>query len=38
MTAKIDIILEAARQHCNEVIRPGVDSWNEAAEMATSGL
>jgi alkylation response protein AidB-like acyl-CoA dehydrogenase len=29
MTAKIDIILEAARQHCNEVIRPGVDSWNE---------
>ncbi len=30
MTDKIDEILEAARRHCNEVIKPNVDAWNEA--------
>mgnify|MGYP006352725629 CR=1 FL=1 len=28
MSAKIDDILAAARHHCDEVIRPGVDGWN----------
>ncbi len=28
MSAKIDDILAAARRHCNEIIRPGVDHWN----------
>jgi alkylation response protein AidB-like acyl-CoA dehydrogenase len=30
MSAKIDDILAAARRHCDEVIRPGVDGWNAA--------
>ena len=30
MSAKIDDILTAARRHCDEVIRPGVDGWNAA--------
>jgi alkylation response protein AidB-like acyl-CoA dehydrogenase len=29
--AKIDDILEAARKHTDEVIKPEVDAWNEAA-------
>ncbi|MCB1434599.1 MAG: acyl-CoA dehydrogenase family protein, partial [Alphaproteobacteria bacterium] len=28
--ATIDDILAAARKHCNEVIKPEVDSWNAA--------
>ncbi|QGX99313.1 acyl-CoA dehydrogenase [Roseovarius faecimaris] len=30
MTSKIDTILDAARQHCEEVIKPNVDAWNAA--------
>ncbi len=30
MTDKIDEILEVARRHCNEVIKPNVDAWNKA--------
>jgi len=30
MSATIDDILAAARRHCDEVIRPGVDGWNAA--------
>ncbi len=30
--AKIDDILEKARRHCEEVIRPNVDSWNAAGQ------
>ncbi len=28
--AGIETVLEAARQHCEQVIRPNVDAWNEA--------
>lgn len=30
MGSKIDDILAAARSHCDEVIKPNVDAWNEA--------
>lgn len=30
MPADIDAVLDAARRHTDEVIRPGVDAWNEA--------
>jgi len=30
MTDKIDEILEVARRHCDEVIKPNVDAWNKA--------
>ena len=30
MTAKIDSILAAARQHCQNEILPNVDAWNAA--------
>jgi alkylation response protein AidB-like acyl-CoA dehydrogenase len=30
MSDKIDAILAAARRHCDEVIKPNVDAWNEA--------
>jgi hypothetical protein len=30
--AKIDDILEAARAHCDEVIKPNVDAWNRAGK------
>ncbi|MDQ7080084.1 MAG: acyl-CoA dehydrogenase family protein [Paracoccaceae bacterium] len=30
MTDKIDEILDVARRHCNEVIKPNVEAWNKA--------
>jgi len=30
MGSKIDDILSAARSHCDEVIKPNVDAWNES--------
>jgi len=30
MTNNIDAILEVAKRHCDEVIKPNVDAWNEA--------
>jgi len=30
MSTKIDKILEAAQQHCEDVIKPNVDAWNDA--------
>ncbi len=30
MSTKIDKILEAAQQHCEDVIKPNVDDWNAA--------
>ncbi len=49
MAGKIDTILDAARRHCDEVIKPGADHWNkerkwpraasdEAAALGLTGL